>query len=315
MTAGVSIVIPMLNEAANLRPLLEALENQTYKPYQVIFVDAGSTDGSPTIITDWRKNHASGSGIYRIISRHGAFPGAARNLGIKESSSEWIAFLDCGIVPDKEWLAALIACRDKTSGGVFGVCRFVPKGGWIPQALCVLSYGGGKLWRVLPASIVHRSTFDLIGNFREDLRSAEDIEWFNRFKKQYSQRKRCDEARVTYSNFPGTLREAVLKWFVYARNTVRAGVLWRQQVAISLAWIMVFTSIFINLSVTLIILITYSAFRGFLIPVLRGGSPWILASRKNIFLTPFLGLVLDFVKFCGFLIEYLSRLKRVGTKR
>jgi glycosyltransferase involved in cell wall biosynthesis len=308
----ISVVIPMLNETSNLEPLLEALMNQTYQPDDIIFVDAGSTDGSPLLVVDWWKSNGSKAGACHVISRQGAFPGGARNFGIRTASSDWIAFLDCGIVPDENWLAALVQCADDGKAkAVFGVCRFVPKEDRMSQALCALSYGEGKLWNVLPASIVHRSVFESIGGFREELRSAEDIEWFKRFERRYGPRFTCKQAIVTYSNFPATLRKAVVKWFVYARNTVRAGVWIRHQLIVCAVWFMVIGVSFINWGTALVVLFAYTATRGVLTPLYRNGVRQVLGRPSTLLLTYLVGFVLDLAKLSGFLTEYLYKLKEI----
>lgn len=312
MHGTVAIVIPMLNESDNLEPLLKALANQTYQPNEIIFVDAGSIDGSPSLIRDWWESNGSKTVMCNVVSRQGAYPGAARNFGIQNASSDWIAFLDCGIVPDEEWLAALVRCADKGKmKGAFGVCRFMPKEPRISRAVCALSYGERKLWNVLPASMVHRSVFESIGGFREDLRSAEDIEWLMRFERHYGPRVTCKQALVTYDSFPGTVIEAIVKWFSYARNTVRAGVLKRQQAIVCMVWLAVILSFFIKWSMALAMLLAYTVIRGIVIPILRGGAERVLERPLNLLLALFLAFLLDLAKFSGFLTEYLSKLKRM----
>lgn len=314
MVTKTAIVIPMLDEIAHLESLLQALEKQTYTPDEIIFVDAGSTDGSLEFVLDWWEKHATKIENRRVISRDGAFPGEARNFGIKSTSSDWIAFLDCGIVPEQDWLEALIRCCEKGIKAVFGDCIFVPKGNRIAKLICALSYGGRKHWNVLAASMVHRSVFESIGDFREDLRSAEDIEWLGRFQGRYGEGFTCPKAKVTYSNFPETIAEAVVKWYLYARNTVRAGVLRRQQLIVCAIWTALIASFSIKMSGALLLILAYSALRGLGLPILRGGTRWIFSSLASLPLSLFLGLTLDFVKFVGFLTEYTFKLKAAALK-
>ena len=46
MKIDVTLVIPILNEAATLPTLLASIERQVHQPDQVVFVDGGSTDAT-----------------------------------------------------------------------------------------------------------------------------------------------------------------------------------------------------------------------------------------------------------------------------
>ena len=53
----ISIVIPFFNEEDSLLKTLCAINDQTHKAEEVIFVDSGSTDNSKKIITEYSKLH------------------------------------------------------------------------------------------------------------------------------------------------------------------------------------------------------------------------------------------------------------------
>ncbi len=46
----VSIVIPCFNSQATIRKVLESVVNQTYKDYEIIIVDDGSSDNTKSVI-------------------------------------------------------------------------------------------------------------------------------------------------------------------------------------------------------------------------------------------------------------------------
>ena len=81
----ISVVIPAYNVARFLPRCLKSVFAQTLKPEEVIVVDDGSTDNTAAL--------AEGLGA-KVISRQNGGPGAARNTGINNASSEWIALLD-----------------------------------------------------------------------------------------------------------------------------------------------------------------------------------------------------------------------------
>ncbi len=98
----VSIVVPTFNGAETLPALLNALARQRVdRPFEVVAVDSGSTDGSIDML------RASGARLITIPGKtfnHGL----TRNLGIEASSGEFIVLLVQDAVPASDtWLAEL----------------------------------------------------------------------------------------------------------------------------------------------------------------------------------------------------------------
>lgn len=91
----ISVVIPLYNKAHTIINTLNTVLNQTYKDFEVIVVNDGSTDNSVEVI-----NQNFNDKRIRIINQENAGVSAARNTGIKESKGDWISFLDA----DDEWL-------------------------------------------------------------------------------------------------------------------------------------------------------------------------------------------------------------------
>jgi teichuronic acid biosynthesis glycosyltransferase TuaG len=95
MSDSISVVIPNWNGAGTIENAIRSCLRQTAQPKEVLVCDDGSTDNSEEIV------RSIGSGIVRWLpgSRSGG-PASPRNMGIKTSNGEWIAFLDS----DDEWL-------------------------------------------------------------------------------------------------------------------------------------------------------------------------------------------------------------------
>ena len=87
----VSVIIPLYNAAGKLPRSLASLEAQTFRDFEVIFVDDGSTDGSLEIA----RSIAGGSGIEcRCLRQEHRGVAAARNLGLEAAQGDYLAFLD-----------------------------------------------------------------------------------------------------------------------------------------------------------------------------------------------------------------------------
>lgn len=220
----VSIVIPVRNESASLSELLKCLSALSPRPAEVVFVDAGSSDGSVGSIESWM-GLAKQDGIQsQLCHRSDAYPGAARNAGVKAATQEWIAFLDVGISPNADWLGKLWARQQQSHAlAVYGSCNF---GSEHPfgRMICAVSYGQGQATSVLPASLFHKDVFEKAGFFEEHLRSGEDILWNQSTSSAGIATAYCPEALVEYRHFPETLGQALKKWFVYEQSASVAGV-------------------------------------------------------------------------------------------
>ena len=82
-----SVVIPTYNRANLLPKTLDSVFAQTFKNYEVIVVDDGSTDGTQDYLK-WSENRIT------VLTQPNRGPGAARNLGVRHAKGEYIAFLD-----------------------------------------------------------------------------------------------------------------------------------------------------------------------------------------------------------------------------
>jgi hypothetical protein len=93
------VVVPLFNKEATVRRCVEALLTQTEKPRRIVVVDDGSTDGSLQALAPFRDR-------ITVLRQPNAGPSAARNRGIYELDTEWVAFADA----DNCWLPDRIAC-------------------------------------------------------------------------------------------------------------------------------------------------------------------------------------------------------------
>src|SRR5690606_20866460 len=83
-----SVVIPLYNKELSIRNTIQSVLNQSYQNFEILIINDGSVDGSVDIVKNIkderiRLNHQNNKGVY-----------SARNKGIQEAKSEWIAFLD-----------------------------------------------------------------------------------------------------------------------------------------------------------------------------------------------------------------------------
>jgi len=87
----VSIVIPIYNAEKTLQKSLDSLKQQTYQNIQIILVDDASTDQSLKVIEE---SIGSNTKFQIIHQTQNSGASAARNAGIKQSTGEYLFFLD-----------------------------------------------------------------------------------------------------------------------------------------------------------------------------------------------------------------------------
>lgn len=129
----ISIVIPLYNKEQSIVRTLDSVLVQTYKHYEVIIVNDGSTDRSRELVELWICTKQDNR--FLLINQPNGGVCSARNRGIQEAKGEYIAFLD----GDDLWaptyleeLAALIA--DYPEVGIYGIgsCK-VLNGNSLPE--------------------------------------------------------------------------------------------------------------------------------------------------------------------------------------
>jgi glycosyltransferase involved in cell wall biosynthesis len=297
---NVTLVVPVLNEALSLLELLEAIKAQSHRPEELIFCDAGSSDGSHALIQEWWSANGWAGASLSVISLPGAMPGAGRNAGIRVARNNWIAFLDGGIIPAADWLSSL--CRhvqNLSSEAVFGICYFAGCTVF-PKAVCALSYGQGSTHPVIPASLFSKSVFEKVGYFPEYLRAGEDILWLNLFLAKYSTRDICYQAQVSYIHFPDSLLKAMRKWKMYEFYCVQANVRKGQQYIYLLSPLMLLFLISQSQVFAYGIGLLYFGLRGFIDPIRRSSDkPWWGQTPRAALIAPLLALLLDISKWLG----------------
>ena len=86
----VSVIIPTFNSEKYISDTIISVQNQTYKNWEMLLVDDGSTDETQTIITSFLTDKRIQ--FYSLEKNSGT--GVARNLGVSKAAGKYISFLD-----------------------------------------------------------------------------------------------------------------------------------------------------------------------------------------------------------------------------
>jgi|GEM_PF-1679038 Membrane protein involved in the export of O-antigen and teichoic acid len=98
--ARVSILIPAHNAEQSILMTIDSARSQTIRDIEIIVIDDASTDGTANLV---RQCAAADPRVRLIELEKNGGPAAARNAGIEQSTSEWIALLDADdtILPER----------------------------------------------------------------------------------------------------------------------------------------------------------------------------------------------------------------------
>jgi cellulose synthase/poly-beta-1,6-N-acetylglucosamine synthase-like glycosyltransferase len=176
----VSVVVPVLNAAAEIDRLLHSLEALDYPAdrLQIVVVDNGSTDGTPAAVT----RHP---GVHFYLEHRVRSSYAARNRGIRAARGSWVAFTDSDCVATPDWLRRLLSppIPDEV-GAVAGeiealedrtpVQRLTERFGIMRHAV-TLPHKGLPCFSTANVAI-RRDLLELLGGFRDDVRFFGDME-------------------------------------------------------------------------------------------------------------------------------------------
>ncbi|MEC5384395.1 glycosyltransferase family 2 protein [Uliginosibacterium sp. H3] len=106
----ISVVIPLYNKADSIGRAVESVRNQTVKDWELVVVDDGSHDEGANIVTAFHDPRI------RLVAQTNAGVSAARNRGVTEARSEWIAFLDADDYWDPAHIENLVGLIDRFPG-------------------------------------------------------------------------------------------------------------------------------------------------------------------------------------------------------
>lgn len=118
----ISVIIPTYNEKNVLENCIESLGGQTYKDFEIIVVDDGSTDETPPILKNLKKTIPN----FKFIEEPHRGAGFARNAGSKIAKGKILVFVDADMTFDMDFLSKLVEPIEKgNSKGTWGREEFV----------------------------------------------------------------------------------------------------------------------------------------------------------------------------------------------
>ena len=111
MDAKISVIVPVYNVAPYIRECLQSIARQTFREYEVLMVDDGSTDESGSIAQEYADTYEH---FYLIHKENGGLS-SARNAGLKHAKGEYVCFVDSDDYITHDYLEKLYARAQETN--------------------------------------------------------------------------------------------------------------------------------------------------------------------------------------------------------
>jgi glycosyltransferase involved in cell wall biosynthesis len=197
-----SIIIPLYNKQNYIVKTLESVLSQSYKDFEVIVVNDGSSDNSlqeALSVSDSR---------IRVINKENGGVSSARNLGIHEAKNEWICFLDADDIMYPNCLEEYF-CLHTEFPNISVLCASVdisikqyPS---LPKRYIVSNYYKANIYSEMRTGMsllctdcicIHKTCFESVGLFNPRFTHGEDLNLWDRLQAKYKFAK--SEVSVAY---------------------------------------------------------------------------------------------------------------------
>jgi len=171
----ISVIIPVYNGEKYLAETLQSILAQTYRPFEIIVVDDGSTDRSAAIARSFPDVHCH--------SQTNQGHGAARNIGIDKARGELLAFCDADDLWMVDKLESQVALLNENPSAGFALGRMkilLDPGAVWPPSWNEAHYASDPAAYIPSALLARRHIFDIVGLFDPQYRIGNDSDWFFR---------------------------------------------------------------------------------------------------------------------------------------
>ena len=186
-TPAISVLMPVYNAAPHLHEAMDSILGQSFGDFEFLCVDDGSTDSSPDILRDY----ASRDPRVVIITKPNGGVTSALNAGLKVARGEFVARMDADDIADPQRFEAqvehmranpevvAVGCQ-VTHMTAHGVNLSLSPLYATHEAIAECLWNGNSSAMPHFGSFMRRAALSQIGNYREEFRTAQDLDLFLR---------------------------------------------------------------------------------------------------------------------------------------
>ena len=194
-TPNISVIMPTFNREKYVAQAIKSIIAQTYKDFEFIIIDDGSTDNSSAIIEEY----AVQDNRIKYIKQSNQGPANARNTAIKHSRGQYIALMDDDDISVEDRLEKQIKFLE--GHPQFGACicfytkintnrdtigHITVQNNILQQGTNFLKYTFTPTFILGPSSMVKTSVMRKCGGYRTSPNIIEDLDFTFRFQEQFS---------------------------------------------------------------------------------------------------------------------------------
>ena len=296
------MIVPYFNEAEVIVETLERLRAQTLTPSKVIMVNSSSTDSSSLVVDQWiTKNQSLLACPFHNLNSRTNTPGGSKAAGVDIATTEFVAFMDCGLNFSPDWLALQFAMLTSDSDASWVSGGLITSGEGITDKCAIAhTYGYRRFRPCMPSSLLRRNIFETVGRFK-DLRAGYDAQWI-RDANRFGQKRLINESVVVSyfgTSFAPNLWRVFKKSILYARPTSRSGNRKTPSVYISAAAAGLIVAIFAPPLFVVGVAAYFFARLGLAFKKSKSNAVYFLRPDRLVMLL-LTGAALDFGKFIGY---------------
>lgn len=300
---NISLIVPYFNEEKNIIYTLNQLSRQTYKPSEIIFVNSNSNDNSPSIVKNFINTNKIN--IYNFDTDIKS-ASEAKNLGIIKSKFEWLAFMDCDMSFQENWLDNQVkfALKYPEKKIIFG--NTLLKGTNFIDKCCVINtYGLEKMNPTIPSSLVKKSLFDSSNSLFINSKSHYDSFWIKKnLNKEISIINKNSIITYLGTNYASNYLDVFKKSFYYS-TSFKEVYPFKAYLSIAIFFFIIFC-IYKYSFITSYLFFIYTFFKLLLIPLYKSKNINIFSKINFKFFTLFFtGFLLDLGRITGIVLSII----------
>lgn len=175
-----SVIMPLFNKERYVKKAIESVISQTYRDFELIIVDDGSTDNSLSVVKGLKIEDRR----LKILTQSNSGVAVARNNGVAASEGEYVCFLDADDWWEDRYLEEIDRLiKEYPEAGLYATNYVYYKPGKTHVALDLergyMNYPDAYLHGEMPvwtgAASMPRKVFDEMGGFSKGVKLGEDF--------------------------------------------------------------------------------------------------------------------------------------------